>query len=142
MSALAGISSASPRTRLPLIKKILEPQDRKNRWGSLVRTGHQDSCRKGGPLSQRNFPAIERTELEMQFMPTEAEMPELIASMPPGLKASSRCSQAENQGKAFGSSFLALRLELLLAIFWIWRIIVGPIVQPAHWKASAASRSA
>jgi len=125
MSALAGIIlGIATDLGLPLIKKILEPKIGKT-GGALVETVIKTVAERAG-VEPAELPAIERTELEDAVNATEAEMPELIALYAAGLEGQFALLQAETK-EGFWQSFWRYGWMYLLAIFWIWRIIVGPI---------------
>jgi hypothetical protein len=63
-------------------------------------------------------------------------MPELIALYAAGLEGQFALLQAETR-EGFWQSFWRYGWMYLLAIFWIWRIIIGPIVNQRLGSAAA-----
>ncbi|WP_375588094.1 hypothetical protein ABWH89_11105 [Hoeflea alexandrii] len=110
---------------LPLIKSILEPKIGKT-GGALVETVIKTVAEKAG-VEPSELPTIEHAELEDAVNQTEVAMPELIALYAAGLEGQFALLQAETR-EGFWQSFWRYGWMYLLAIFWIWRIIIAPIV--------------
>lgn len=109
---------------LPLIKSVLEPKIGKT-GGELVETVIKTVAEKAG-VEPSKLPTIEHAELEDAVNQTEVAMPEIIAVYAAGLEGQFALLQAETR-EGFWQSFWRYGWMYLLAIFWIWRIIVGPI---------------
>lgn len=109
---------------LPLIKKILEPKIGKA-GGALVETVIKTVAEKAG-VEPAQLPELEHRVIAEAVSRTEDEMPELIALYAAGLEGQFALLQAETR-EGFWQSFWRYGWMYLLAIFWIWRIIIGPI---------------
>lgn len=126
MSALAGIIlGVATDLGLPLIKKILEPRIGKA-GGEMVETVIRTVAEKAG-VEPAELPDLPQAKLEEAVKATEVEAPELIAIYAAGLEGQFALLQAETK-EGFWQSFWRYGWMYLLAIFWIWRIIIAPIV--------------
>lgn len=126
MSALAGIIlGVATELGLPLIKKLLEPRIGAA-GGALVETVIKTVAEKAG-VEPAKLPDVEPSVLHEAVRATEAEAPELIALYAAGLEGQFSLLQAETR-EGFWQSFWRYGWMYLLAVFWIWRIIVAPIV--------------
>lgn len=126
MSAIASILvGVAAEVGAPLIKRVLE-----NRFGKasgeLAETVIKSVAEKAG-AEPIELDALEPADLKKAVLATEAEMPELIALYATGLEGQFALLQAETR-EGFWQSFWRYGWMYLLAIFWIWRIIVAPIV--------------
>ena len=126
MSAIASILvGVAAEVGAPLIKRVLE-----NRFGKasgeLAETVIKSVAEKAG-AEPIELDALKPADLEKAVLATEAEMPELIALYAAGLDGQFALLQAETK-EGFWQSFWRYGWMYLLAIFWIWRIIVAPIV--------------
>ncbi|PHR20402.1 MAG: hypothetical protein COA37_15325 [Hoeflea sp.] len=126
MSAIASILvGVAAEVGAPLIKRVLE-----NRFGKasgeLAETVIKTVAEKAG-AEPIDLEALKPADLKEAVLATEAEMPELIALYTAGLEGQFALLQAETR-EGFWQSFWRYGWMYLLAIFWIWRIIVAPIV--------------
>jgi hypothetical protein len=126
MSALAGIIlGVATDLGLPLIKKLLEPRIGAA-GGALVETVIKTVAEKAG-VEPAELPELKPAEIADAVSQAEAEMPELIALYASGLEGQFALLQAETR-EGFWQSFWRYGWMYLLAVFWIWRIIIAPIV--------------
>tara|TARA_R110002020_G_scaffold34066_35_gene103975 strand:- start:9742 stop:10284 length:543 start_codon:yes stop_codon:yes gene_type:complete len=126
MSAIAGILvGVAAEVGAPIIKRILE-----NRFGKvsgeLAETVIKTVAEKAG-VEPIELEKLKPTEVKDAVLAAEAEMPELIALYAAGLEGQFALLQSETR-EGFWQSFWRYGWMYLLAIFWIWRIIVAPIV--------------
>ncbi|PWV97725.1 hypothetical protein DFR52_106250 [Hoeflea marina] len=126
MSALAAIlAGIAAEVGAPLIRKILEPKIGAA-GGALAETVIKTIAEKAG-VEPETLPEIEPSELEKAVRETEAEAPELIALYAAGLEGQFKLLASETR-EGFWPSAWRYGWMYLLAIFWIWRILIGPIV--------------
>ena len=119
---LAGIAA---EVGAPLIKKILEPKIGAS-GGALAETVIQTIAEKAG-AEPIDLPALDRPSLETAIRQAEAEAPELIAVYAAGLEGQFALLQAETKEGIWQSAW-RWGWMYLLAAFWIWRIIVLPVL--------------
>lgn len=125
MIALAGIIlGVATDLGLPVLKKLLEPKIGAA-GGELVETIIKTVAAKAG-VRPAELPELPQAKLEEAVKATEADAPELIALYAAGLEGQFALLQAETR-EGFWPSFWRYGWMYLLAIFWIWRIIIGPI---------------
>ncbi|MBV6648086.1 MAG: hypothetical protein KI789_00035 [Hoeflea sp.] len=110
---------------LPMIKNILEPKIGRT-GGALVETVIKTVAEKAG-VEPIELEALKPADIKEAVLATEAEMPEIIALYAAGLEGQFALLQAETR-EGFWQSFWRYGWMYLLAIFWIWRIIIAPIV--------------
>lgn len=122
---LAGIAA---EVGAPLIKKILEPKIGAT-GGALAETVIKTIAEKAG-AEPIDLPNLDRTALEAAINQTEAEAPELIALYAAGLEGQFALLQSETR-EGFWQSAWRWGWMYLLAAFWIWRIIILPLVNRA-----------
>jgi hypothetical protein len=126
MSAVASlILGVATELGLPIIKKILEPKIG-SAGTELAETVIKAVAEKAG-VEPAELPKLERAELEDAVNQAEYQMPELIALYAAGVEGQFTLLEAETR-EGFWQSFWRYGWMYLLAIFWIWRIIVAPIV--------------
>jgi hypothetical protein len=126
MSAIASILvGVAAEVGAPLIKRVLENRFGKA-FGELAETVIKTVAEKAG-AEPIDLEALKPADLKEAVLATEAEMPELIALYTAGLEGQFALLQAETR-EGFWQSFWRYGWMYLLAIFWIWRIIVAPIV--------------
>ncbi|MDF1778755.1 MAG: hypothetical protein P1V13_22255 [Rhizobiaceae bacterium] len=97
--------------------------------GDLTTTVINTVARKAGvePIDLPNMAEESPLAFEKAVLATEAEMPEMIALWSKGLDSQFALLQAEQKEGGL-QSFWRYGWMYLLAAFWIWRIIVMPIV--------------
>jgi hypothetical protein len=126
MSAIAGILvGVASEVGAPLIKRVLERRFGKAS-GDLAEAVIKTVAEKAG-AEPIDLEALKPAELKEAVLATEAEMPELIALYTAGLEGQFALLQAETR-EGFWQSFWRYGWMYLLAIFWIWRIMLAPIV--------------
>jgi hypothetical protein len=134
MSAIASILvGVATEVGAPLVKRILEKRFGKAS-GELAETVIKTVAEKAG-AEPIDLEALKPADLKEAVLATEAEMPELIALYTAGLEGQFALLQAETR-EGFWQSFWRYGWMYLLAIFWIWRIIVAPIVNQRLGSAS------
>jgi hypothetical protein len=99
--------------------------NRPGRWCSRGNR-HQDGRREKLASTRSNL-RLEPDDIKTLFLQAEYQMPELIALYAAGVEGQFALLQAETR-EGFWQSFWRYGWMYLLAIFWIWRIIVAPIV--------------
>jgi hypothetical protein len=109
----------------PLIKSVLTKRIGPA-GGELAETVIKTVAEKAG-VEPIELEALKPAELKDAVLATEADMPELIELYTRGLEGQFALLQAETR-EGFWQSFWRYGWMYLLAIFWIWRIIVAPIV--------------
>lgn len=122
---LAGIAA---EVGAPLIKRILEPKIG-SAGGALAETVIKTIAEKAG-AEPVDLPALDRPRLETAIKQAEAEAPELIAVYAAGLEGQFALLQAETREGLWQSAW-RWGWMYLLAAFWIWRIIVLPVLNRA-----------
>lgn len=122
---LAGIAAD---IGAPLIKKILEPKIGAT-GGALAETVIKTIAEKAG-AEPIDLPALDRPTLEAAIKQAEAEAPELIALYTAGLEGQFALLQAETREGIWQSAW-RWGWMYLLAFFWIWRIILLPVLNRA-----------
>lgn len=126
MSAIASILvGVAAEVGAPLIKRVLEKRFGKAS-GELAETVIKTVAEKAG-AEPIDLEALKPADLKEAVLATEAEMPELIALYTAGLEGQFALLQAETR-EGFWQSFWRYGWMYLLAVFWIWRIILAPIV--------------
>jgi hypothetical protein len=109
----------------PLIKSVLEKRIGPI-GGELADTVIKTVAEKAG-VEPIELEALKPAELKDAVLATEADMPELIELYTRGLEGQFALLQTETR-EGFWQSFWRYGWMYLLAIFWIWRIIIAPIV--------------
>lgn len=94
--------------------------------GALAETVIKTVAEKAG-VEPEALPDVDRPTLEAAVAATEDQAPELLALYMAGVEGQFALLQAETK-EGFWQSFWRYGWMYLLAVFWIWRIIVGPIV--------------
>lgn len=94
--------------------------------GALAETVIKTVAEKAG-VEPDALPDVDRSTLEAAVAATEDQAPELLALYMAGVEGQFALLQAETK-EGFWQSFWRYGWMYLLAVFWIWRIIVGPIV--------------
>ena len=126
MSAIATILlGVATEVGAPLIKRVFEDRFGKAS-GALAETVIKTVAEKAG-VEPIELEKLKPAELEKAVLAVETEMPELIALYAAGLEGQFALLQAETR-EGFWQSFWRYGWMYLLAIFWIWRIMVAPIV--------------
>lgn len=132
MSAIGTvIAGAAAKVGADMVRSVVE-----NRFGAgagrvagdLAGTVIDTIARKTGTEPAR-LPDLARSEpqvFEAAVQETEAEMPQLIALWQAGLEGQFALLQAETKEGGL-KSFWRYGWMYLLAVFWIWRIMVQPI---------------
>lgn len=133
MSVIAAVvAAAAARVGADMVKSVVG-----NRLGAgagevagdLAGTIIDRVARKAGvePIDLPSLAEREPGRIEEAVLATEADMPELIALWQAGLDGQFALLKAETKEGGL-KSFWRYGWMYLLAIFWIWRIIVLPIV--------------
>jgi hypothetical protein len=94
--------------------------------GELAKTVIETVAEKAG-VTPDALPDIDRPTLEAAVAATEEQAPELLSLYMAGVDGQFALLQAETR-EGFWQSFWRYGWMYLLAIFWVWRIIIGPIV--------------
>jgi hypothetical protein len=126
VSVIGGIiAGVAAEVGAPLIKRVLERRFGKAS-GDLAETVIKTVAEKAGaePIGLED---LKPADLKEAVLATEAQMPELIALYTAGLEGQFALLQSETR-EGFWQAFWRYGWMYLLAVFWIWRIIVAPIV--------------
>jgi len=133
MSAIgAVIAAAAAKVGAGMVKSVVERSLGAGAGqvaGDLAGTVIDTVARKAGvePIDLPGLAEREPGEVEDAVLATEADMPEMIALWQTGVEGQFALLQAETKEGGL-KSFWRYGWMYLLAIFWIWRIMVLPIV--------------
>lgn len=130
MSAIGGIlAGVAAKVGATLVKSVLEEKiggTAGKAGGLLVDTVVGTIAEKVGvPVEQ--LPSLPEKQLEKAVLDVEPVMPELIALWQAGVQGQFGLLMAE-QREAWYQSAWRWGWMYLLAFFWIWRIVIVPIV--------------
>ena len=135
MSAIATIiATAAARVGAGMVQNVIQHHigGRGGQIaGELAESVIDTVARKAG-VEPSALPDLEPDILDDAIRQTETAMPELIALWQEGLKSQFALLQAETKQGGL-ASFWRYGWMYLLAVFWIWRIVVLPIVN--SWLA-------
>ena len=127
MSAIGGILvGIAAEVGAPIIKRVLE-----NRFGKvsgqLAETVIKRVAENAG-VEPIELEKLNPSEVKTAVLATEAEMPELIALYTAGLEGQFALLQAEMK-EGFWQSAWRWGWMYLLAVFWIFYLLIFPIVE-------------
>lgn len=125
MGLEAILIAAATRIGAPLVKSILE----KKIGGKAGEIGGAviDAIAGKAGVAPEDLPDLAPKKLDEAVAATEAEAPEMIALWAQGVEGQFALLQAE-QKEAWYQSAWRWGWMYLLAVFWVWRIMIAPYV--------------
>lgn len=125
LSIIAGLAAD---VGAPIVKKLVE--ERLGGAGGRIAGKVIDEIAAKAGVEPRELPDADPEILREAIVETEAQMPELIDLWSKGLDGQFALLQADTK-EGFWQSFWRWGWMYLLALFWIWRIVVLPVV---NWR--------